>query len=197
LTRVGEVGRLIMRRTRIANDKKLAQYPRLGGFADMLNRAWPGSNVDAWKVLSFDKEQAVLHARALAIAAAGGDVSAGLAEFVRARCPRGGRLSRTCGTAVDDSCIARLIRAPSGLASTVSTAWSSIPPCWWKQTPRFSRGIQSDVGRVWLSCNDSGTRLSCDNSPRASQANSPNFRMRDNAVTKVRELRDGRLPSAS
>jgi len=36
---------------------------------------------------------------------------------------------------------------------------------------------QSDMGRIWLSHNETETALNCDNDPRASQANSPNFRM--------------------
>ena len=65
-----------------ASAKALLNYPHLDGFAALVVAALPGTNAHVAKVELFDRAGAIIDARSLAIAAAGGDIAKGLAEFV-------------------------------------------------------------------------------------------------------------------
>jgi hypothetical protein len=81
LARVGDAGAANNASYAAQKDDVLDRHSSLDAFASMLDGARPGTNVDAHKVLHYDRQQAVLDARSLAIATANGDVDAGLAEF--------------------------------------------------------------------------------------------------------------------
>jgi hypothetical protein len=72
----------------------VAAHPQLADLISMLAAGLPSSNVDAGKVVDYDRAARVLDTRSLWVIRCGGDTAAGIAEFKRSQ---GGWLARREG----------------------------------------------------------------------------------------------------